>query len=175
MPKKSGGDAETRADAIFHRRLQDFQGSAAGGGGGLVLRGGGPGFAGDVRPVPALRGFGSGKKVFREHRRLAGHRHTPQRAGRRLGDDALRAVPARRRLGTGRSRARWAIWLAIGESAFFIPVEIFELVRRRPLDPANHPHLFSHPRTGLAIVLAVNVLIVWYLFENRHRLFRHHG
>ena len=27
-------------------------------------------------------------------------------------------------------RATWAIWLAIGESAFFIPIEIFELVRR---------------------------------------------
>jgi uncharacterized membrane protein (DUF2068 family) len=73
------------------------------------------------------------------------------------------------------ARAKWAIWLAIGESAFFIPVEIFELVRRRPLDLANHPHLFSHPRAGLGILLAVNILIVWYLFENRHRLFRHHG
>jgi len=72
-------------------------------------------------------------------------------------------------------RAKWAIWLAIGQSAFFIPVEIFELVRRRPPSPANHPHLFSHPKTGLAIVLAVNVLIVWYLYRNRHRLFRHHG
>jgi len=72
-------------------------------------------------------------------------------------------------------RAKWAIWLAIGESAFFIPVEIFELVRRRPLNPANHPHLFSHPKIGLAIVLALNILIVWYLFENRGRLFRHHG
>ena len=28
-------------------------------------------------------------------------------------------------------RAKWAIWLAIGESAFFIPIEIFELVRHR--------------------------------------------
>src|SRR5271167_4088977 len=25
-------------------------------------------------------------------------------------------------------RAKWAIWLAIGESAFFIPIEIYELV-----------------------------------------------
>src|SRR5271169_3400061 len=32
-------------------------------------------------------------------------------------------------------RAKWAIWLAIVESAFFIPVEIFELVRRRALNP----------------------------------------
>ena len=71
-------------------------------------------------------------------------------------------------------RAKWAIWLAIGESAFFIPIEIFELVRRRALAPENHPHLFSHPKTGLTIVLAVNILIVWYLYENRNRLFRHH-
>src|SRR5450432_3581761 len=34
--------------------------------------------------------------------------------------------------GTGLAfRAKWAIWLAIGESAFFIPIEIYELVRRR--------------------------------------------
>ena len=31
-------------------------------------------------------------------------------------------------------RAKWAIWLAIGESAFFIPIEIFELVRHRRLE-----------------------------------------
>src|SRR3954468_19289953 len=30
-------------------------------------------------------------------------------------------------------RARWAVWLAIGESAFFIPIEIFELVHRHEL------------------------------------------
>jgi uncharacterized membrane protein (DUF2068 family) len=72
-------------------------------------------------------------------------------------------------------RAKWAIWLAIGESAFFIPVEIFELVRRRALNPENHPHLFSHPKISLSIVLALNILIVWYLFENRQRLFRHHS
>jgi uncharacterized membrane protein (DUF2068 family) len=71
-------------------------------------------------------------------------------------------------------RAKWAIWLAIGESAFFIPVEVFELVRRRAPNPENHPHLFSHPKTGLAIVLALNILIVWYLLLNRKRLFRHH-
>ena len=63
-------------------------------------------------------------------------------------------------------RAKWAIWLAIGESAFFIPIEIFELVHRQEL-PHYHP-------AGLLIVLAINVIIVWYLFENRQRLFRHH-
>ena len=57
-------------------------------------------------------------------------------------------------------RAPWAGWLAIGESAFFIPIEIRELVVR--------PHGF------VLGVLAFNVLIVWYLFANRDRLFRHH-
>jgi uncharacterized membrane protein (DUF2068 family) len=57
-------------------------------------------------------------------------------------------------------RAPWAGWLAIGESAFFIPIEVRELVVR--------PHGFVFG------VLAFNVLIVWYLFANRKRLFRHH-
>jgi len=71
-------------------------------------------------------------------------------------------------------RAKWAIWLAIGESAFFIPIEIFELVHRRPELTNQMRPMFAHPKIGLAIVLALNVLIVWYLFENRQRLFRHH-
>jgi uncharacterized membrane protein (DUF2068 family) len=79
--------------------------------------------------------------------------------------------------GTGLAfRAKWAIWLAIGESAFFIPIEVFELVRRRrnivALEP--RPEFFHHPKIGILIVLALNVLIVWYLFTNRQRLFRHH-
>jgi len=57
-------------------------------------------------------------------------------------------------------RVSWAGWLAIGESTFFIPIEIHELVK--------------NPGLPVFIVLAVNVLIVWYLLENRHRLFRHH-
>ena len=73
-------------------------------------------------------------------------------------------------------RAKWAIWLAIGESAFFIPIEFFELVRHHAPQMADHPRpeLFSHPKVGLLVVLAINVLIVWYLFTNRKRLFRHH-
>jgi uncharacterized membrane protein (DUF2068 family) len=73
-------------------------------------------------------------------------------------------------------RAKWAIWLAIGESAFFIPIEIFELLHRRVPSLEDHPRpiLFPHPHVGLAIVLALNVLIVWYLLKNRERLFRHH-
>jgi uncharacterized membrane protein (DUF2068 family) len=79
--------------------------------------------------------------------------------------------------GTGLAfRAKWAIWLAIGESAFFIPIEIFELLRRRlPNLPGQpRPELFHHPKVGLLIVLALNILIVWYLLANRKRLFRHH-
>ena len=74
-------------------------------------------------------------------------------------------------------RAKWAIWLAIGESAFFIPIEIFELLRRLNPGLPDHPRtaLFKHPQLGLLIVLALNVLIVWYLLRNRQRLFRHHG
>jgi uncharacterized membrane protein (DUF2068 family) len=62
-------------------------------------------------------------------------------------------------------RISWAGWLAIGESAFFIPIEVFELVHR-PM--SNRSFL------GVFIVLAVNVVIVWYLFQNRERLFHHH-
>ncbi|HUA69166.1 MAG TPA: DUF2127 domain-containing protein [Candidatus Saccharimonadales bacterium] len=57
-------------------------------------------------------------------------------------------------------RMPWAGWLAIGESAFFIPIEVHELVR--------------HPNWYIAVVLAFNILIVWYLYANRQRLFRHH-
>jgi len=73
-------------------------------------------------------------------------------------------------------RAKWAIWLAIGESIFFIPIEVFELVRHRNhgTEEQPRPELFPHPKIGIFIVLALNVLIVWYLLENRRRLFRHH-
>jgi uncharacterized membrane protein (DUF2068 family) len=57
-------------------------------------------------------------------------------------------------------RVSWAGWLAIGESAFFIPIEVFELMKR--------------PSAVVLVILAINVLIVWYLFRNRHWLFRHH-
>ena len=57
-------------------------------------------------------------------------------------------------------RVPWAGWLAIGESAFFIPIEVFEIVHR--------------PSLAILSILAINVIIVWYLFQNRHWLFRHH-
>ena len=59
-------------------------------------------------------------------------------------------------------RVSWAGWMAIGESAFFIPIEIYELTR---------PGKFSWVVLG---VLVINIIIVWYLLRNRHRLFRHH-
>lgn len=69
-------------------------------------------------------------------------------------------------------RASWAPWLTVGETAFFIPIEIFELIRR---PESNHPQpeLLDHPKLGLMAALAWNVLIVWYLYANRKRLFRH--
>ncbi|HUC85038.1 MAG TPA: DUF2127 domain-containing protein [Candidatus Acidoferrales bacterium] len=70
-------------------------------------------------------------------------------------------------------RVSWAVWLVILESAFFIPIEVFELVRRHVPNP-DHPHHLAHPKVGIAIVLLVNVVIVWYLFKNRDRLIRRH-
>jgi uncharacterized membrane protein (DUF2068 family) len=58
-------------------------------------------------------------------------------------------------------RVRWAGWLAIGESAFFVPIEVYELLHR--------------PSLIVLGILALNVFIVCYLFQNRHRLFHHHG
>jgi len=55
----------------------------------------------------------------------------------------------------------WAGWLAIGESAFFIPIEIYEL---------------AHHFTKLVlIILIINIGIVWYLLKNRARLFHRHA
>jgi uncharacterized membrane protein (DUF2068 family) len=57
-------------------------------------------------------------------------------------------------------RVSWAGWLAIGESVFFIPIEIYELV-----------HHFSNV---VFVIMVLNVVIVWYLLNNRERLFHHH-
>lgn len=57
-------------------------------------------------------------------------------------------------------RVKWAGWLAIGESAFFIPIELYEL-----------GHTFSLTLMG---ILIVNLCIVLYLYHNRERLFAHH-
>src|SRR4029077_5032726 len=63
-------------------------------------------------------------------------------------------------------RVSWAGWLAIGESAFFIPIEVYELVHRFGL--------FHRISTTVAVILIINVIIVGYLLKNRQRLF-HHG
>ena len=67
-------------------------------------------------------------------------------------------------------RIRWVGWLTIGESAFFIPIEIYELVQQQH---RQEPGRTSHPLLVL-LILAFNILVVWYLFQNRQRLFRHH-
>ena len=66
-------------------------------------------------------------------------------------------------------RVRWAGWMAIGESAFFIPIEIYELVHGGAQEQARA----GHPLVVFGI-LVFNIIIVWYLFQNRERLFRHH-
>ena len=57
-------------------------------------------------------------------------------------------------------RVSWCGWMAIGESAFFIPLEVFELMQEF--------------RPGLFAFFIINIIIVWYLLQNRHRLFKHH-
>lgn len=57
-------------------------------------------------------------------------------------------------------RYSWAAYLAIAESAVFIPLEIHDLWRR-----------FT---CGMLLLFSLNVLIVVYLWRNRHRLFRHY-
>jgi uncharacterized membrane protein (DUF2068 family) len=52
-------------------------------------------------------------------------------------------------------RQAWAEWLTIIATGFFIPVEIYEVI--------HSPH-FTY-----ALVLAINVLIVWYLVRRRIR------
>ena len=57
-------------------------------------------------------------------------------------------------------RVGWAGWMAIGESAFFIPIELHELIQN-----------YS---TTVALILLINIGIVYYLYSNRQRLFHHH-
>jgi uncharacterized membrane protein (DUF2068 family) len=66
-------------------------------------------------------------------------------------------------------RVSWAGWMAIGESAFFIPIEIYDLVHRTVPDRPRPGHTVM-----VLIILVINIFIVWYLLQNRHRLFRHH-
>ena len=70
-------------------------------------------------------------------------------------------------------RVSWAVWLVILESGFFIPIEVFELVRKR-VPGADHPHLLAHPKLGVLVVLLINVAIFWYLVQNRGRIIKHY-
>jgi uncharacterized membrane protein (DUF2068 family) len=56
-------------------------------------------------------------------------------------------------------RVRWARLLVVAESAFFVPVETYALVKS--------------PSLTILLVLIVNVAIVSYLHRNRDRLFHH--
>ncbi|MCL5096990.1 MAG: DUF2127 domain-containing protein [Candidatus Omnitrophica bacterium] len=55
-------------------------------------------------------------------------------------------------------RFSWAGWMGISESAFFIPIELYDL--------------FMH-RLSLTVlgILILNIFIFWYLLSNRKRLF----
>lgn len=69
-------------------------------------------------------------------------------------------------------RVPWAYWLTIGESAFFIPIEIGELAhhhRAVARGVQTHPGFYWK----VSVILALNIFIVWYLFQNRERLFKH--
>jgi uncharacterized membrane protein (DUF2068 family) len=57
-------------------------------------------------------------------------------------------------------RVSWAGWLTIGESAFFIPIEL-----RALLNPD------SKYKLSIWLVLITNVIILWYLYANRNTLF----
>ena len=56
-------------------------------------------------------------------------------------------------------RVFWAAWLAIGETAFFIPIEVYGLMKDFSLT--------------VLIILIMNVAIVRYLVRNRDQLFHH--
>jgi uncharacterized membrane protein (DUF2068 family) len=58
-------------------------------------------------------------------------------------------------------RLRWIGWIVIGESLFFIPIEVYELMRH-----------FAGVVFG---ILIINIVIVWYLLKNRDRIFKHHA
>jgi uncharacterized membrane protein (DUF2068 family) len=57
-------------------------------------------------------------------------------------------------------RVRWIGWVVIGESLFFIPLEVYELMRG-----------FS---IVVFVILLLNIFIVWYLLKNKERLFKQH-
>lgn len=58
-------------------------------------------------------------------------------------------------------RVSWAGWMAICESLFFIPIEVYELLQ--------------HFSMTVLVILLLNIFIVVYLVRNRRRLFPHHS
>ena len=69
-------------------------------------------------------------------------------------------------------RVSWAGWLCIGESLFFIPIELNHLLRAEHIVDGRHVEAgFNWWVLG---ILVLNIFIVWYLFKNRARLFHHH-
>ena len=66
-------------------------------------------------------------------------------------------------------RIKWIGWMTIVESMFFIPIEVFELLHGPPPDSNRNAHPIL-----VVVILAINIMIVWYLLKNRERLFRHH-
>jgi uncharacterized membrane protein (DUF2068 family) len=64
-------------------------------------------------------------------------------------------------------RVPWAGWLAIGESAFFIPIEFYEMMSYELVKPRIFPW-------SIFVVTVINIIIVWYLYDNREVLFHHH-
>lgn len=56
-------------------------------------------------------------------------------------------------------RQGWASWLAMAESAIFLPAEISKLAQ--------------HFSFAVLAILIINIFIVVYLFRNRNRLFHH--
>jgi uncharacterized membrane protein (DUF2068 family) len=64
-------------------------------------------------------------------------------------------------------RVGWAGWLAIGETAFFIPIEFYEMLKQVLARPDKFPW-------SIFVVTIINIIIVWYLYDNRQVLFHHH-
>jgi Predicted membrane protein len=66
-------------------------------------------------------------------------------------------------------RIKWIGWMTIAESMFFIPIEVYELLHGPPPESNRNAHPIL-----VVIILAINIMIVWYLLKNRERIFRHH-
>lgn len=57
-------------------------------------------------------------------------------------------------------RLPWVGWVVISESALLIPYEVFKAA--------------TDVSIAIALILGINVTVVWYLVLNRRRLFRYH-